>query len=296
VYTKVIRLKHLCVISVVYLLALSCSACSVRQSNPLEMGRVLRRTLQSDSEQEYFLYLPRRSATSCRLVISVHGISRNAEEHAVLFAPFAENYGAILVAPLFSDTRFHGYQRLFSEDPERRADKVLDRIVSEVRGLAGNCPDKLNLFGYSGGAQFVHRYTMIHPERVAKVVVGAAGWYTFPDSSRSYPTGIGHNPKMPDIDPDPDRFLRVPAYVIVGERDLRHDVALNDSDRLSRYEGETRMERGRRWIKSMSDAARAIGLNTDYQFFTVPRSRHSFRQCMKRGGMGELTFRLLFGD
>jgi pimeloyl-ACP methyl ester carboxylesterase len=259
-------------------------------------GTVSHRTVRSDSSQEYYLYLPRHVDQNSRLFVSVHGISRNALEHAELFAPFAERYGVVIVAPLFPASKFHGYQRIFANNQGERADHVLDRIVEEVRELTGILSERAYLFGYSGGAQFVHRYTMAYPDRVAKVVIGAAGWYTFPDPARLYPFGIKPNPNFPGIDPDPDRFLRIPAYVLVGERDVREDRTLNQSGRVEYFEGETRLERGKRWIEEMTQAARARGLNTDYGFFTIPRSRHSFRQCMKRGEMGNLVFRLLFGD
>src|SRR5262245_62646255 len=35
-------------------------------------------------------------------ILSVHGISRNADEHAGLFAPYASAYGVVLVAPCFT--------------------------------------------------------------------------------------------------------------------------------------------------------------------------------------------------
>jgi pimeloyl-ACP methyl ester carboxylesterase len=43
----------------------------------------------------------------------------------------------------------------------------------------------LYLSGHSGGAQFVQRYALAHPERVAASVLSSAGWYTFPNPARA---------------------------------------------------------------------------------------------------------------
>jgi pimeloyl-ACP methyl ester carboxylesterase len=110
-----------------------------------------------------------------------------AKDHALKFASFAERYGVVLVAPLFPKDRFGDYQRLGRNGRGERADQALNRILTEVGFLTGANIDKLYMFGYSGGGQFVHRYAMAYPQRTARIVVAAAGWYTFPDSAVNYP-------------------------------------------------------------------------------------------------------------
>lgn len=261
-----------------------------------EMGVVLQRTLADDPRQSYFLYIPCSGGATARIFVTVHGISRNAREHAERFAPFAERYGVVLIAPYFSHDRFPDYQRLGRKGRGERADVALDRIVAEVGRLTDAQIGKLFLFGYSGGAQFVHRYALAHPERVAKVALGAAGWYTFPDSSVKYPKGIAPTKNLPDITFDPARFLTIPTCVLVGERDVRQDVALNKSPAIAQQQGVTRLERGAHWIGAMTRAAAAHGLDTSYTFHTLLRSRHSFTKSMGRGKMGEIVFDCLFGN
>ncbi len=259
-------------------------------------GVVLKRILGDATRQRYFLYVPQRGGANAPVFVTVHGISRNAREHAERFASFAERYGVVLIAPYFSKDRFPDYQRLGRMGKGERADLALDRIVDEVGRLTGAQTGKLFLFGYSGGAQFVHRYTLAHPERVAKVVLGAPGWYTFPDPSVKYPKGIAQAKSLPDVAFDPTDFLTIPTCVLVGERDMRQDVALNKSPKIARQQGVTRLERGEHWIAAMTRAAEAQGLKTSYTFHTLPRSRHSFTQSMRRGKMGEMVFDCLFGD
>ena len=136
----------------------------------LVTGRVLHMTLRSNPDQQYLLYLPTTGAKDAPIFVSVHGISRTVEEHATRFAPYAERYRVVLVAPYFPKKIFPDYQRLGRVGQGDRADQVLQKIVTEVGELTGAHNDKLYLFGYSGGAQFVHRYMLAFPERVAKLV------------------------------------------------------------------------------------------------------------------------------
>lgn len=258
-----------------------------------EPGRVLRLTLTGQRRQVYYLYVPRRLASPGRIVVTVHGISRNAREHAERFAALAEREGVVLVAPRFARRRFGHYQRLAPDARGRRPDWMLDRILSEVRGLLDLPESPLSLFGFSGGGQFVHRYAMAHPERVARAVIGAAGWYTFPDPRAPYPRGLrfgaGETPLF-----EGDGFLRVPMAVLVGGDDVERDPALNRSPRVDRQQGEDRCERGRRWIAAMQRQARVQGLATPYRFQVLPGVGHDFTRAMT-GGMGEAAFEFLFG-
>lgn len=258
-------------------------------------GEVLRMSLGGPSRQVYYLYVPRRIRPPARVFVTVHGISRNAREHAERFASFAEEAGVILVAPRFARQRFPNYQRLAANAKGRQPDQTLDEILGEVRDRLRLPAAPLYLFGYSGGGQFVHRYAMAHPTRVARAVVGAAGWYTFPDPRSRYPRGLRTLPGGGPLPRYPD-FLRVPMAVIVGSEDVARDPALNQSPRIDRQQGADRCERGRRWVAAMQQAARAQGLTTDYRFQTLPGIGHDFTIAMVSGGMGKAVFAYLFAQ
>jgi pimeloyl-ACP methyl ester carboxylesterase len=151
------------------------------------------------------------------------------------------------------------------------------------------------LFGYSGGGQFVHRYTMAHPDCVRSFVVGAAGWYTFPNADEPFPLGIGESPDLPDVKFEPNRFLAVPGSVLVGERDTFPGTALRKTPRVREEQGQSRFERGRRWVDAMNAASAAAGLSTHYTFESLSRSPHSFAKSVARGDMAKRVFERLFG-
>lgn len=270
---------------------------AVRIDGPLSPPHtVLVRGLARDPGHVYFLYVPTRGAEGAPLFVTVHGISRNAEEHARLFAPYAERYRVVLLAPLFPGESFPRYQRLGRDGCGERADRVLEEIVAGVGAVTGAATDKLYLFGFSGGGQFVHRYAMAYPSRVARYMVGAAGWYTYPNDSARYPRGIRPREDLPDVRFEPRDFLKVPGGVVIGERDIKINEALNKSPRITVQQGANRLERGLRWIEAMRDAAAALGLSTHYSYFILPGVGHSFRRAMTRSGMGDVVFNHLFGS
>ncbi|RJQ48529.1 MAG: ATP-binding cassette domain-containing protein [Desulfobacteraceae bacterium] len=261
---------------------------------PPSLGRVCARVVPDDPELSYFLYQPVHFGREKRVLVTVHGIHRRAKEQTLLFSELAEKYGVILVSPLFAQTRFPDYQRLGRKGRGDRADLALQKILSDVQRLTGADTRKVYLFGYSGGGQFAHRYTMAHPDRVERAVAAAAGWYTYPDPDLPYPQGTGRSSKLPGIDFEPKRFLQIPVCSLVGEDDVSRDVVLRASRRIDRQQGVTRLERARNWTHAMREAAAAQGLDTEFIFRALPSCTHSFSECMQKGAMGSEVFHFLF--
>jgi poly(3-hydroxybutyrate) depolymerase len=257
-------------------------------------GQLLERTVEGHWGLNYYVYVPTAGGTQAKLFITVHGISRNAKEHAELLAPWAEQYGVVLVSPLFSAEEYPDYICMGREGLGLRSDHALEAVVAEVGNMTGASTESLYLFGYSGGGQFAHRFMMAYPERVERLVVGAAGWYTFPDGGLPYPQGIIPDGSLPGVVMEPERFLSVPVSVIVGASDTERTSSLNQEPAIDAQQGTNRVERGRTWLEAMRGSALACGLNTEYRFGTLPGVGHSFAQCMGRGQMGRQIFRFLF--
>ena len=259
----------------------------------LQNGVMMVRTLEGGPA--YLLYIPRKGGENAPVFVTVHGISRDAIEQAYMYADLAERYGVVMIAPYFSEPPFSDYQFMGRNGRGQRADLALDKIADEVGKLTHANVDKLYLFGYSGGGQCVHRYTLAHPGRVAKVAIGAAGWYTFPDPDLPYPYGLKVSRKdLSGVVFDPGKFLQVPTRVFVGAEDVKQDPALNKSLRIVRQQGETRVERAQNWIVAMKKAADSLGVQTPYSVELLPGAGHSYSQSMQIGGMGPKVFSFLF--
>jgi pimeloyl-ACP methyl ester carboxylesterase len=257
--------------------------------------RKLHRFTLKEANVSYYLYAPKKVNTGIPIFITVHGWSRNVLEHAKGFLPFAEEYGVVLVAPLFDPENFPQYQRLGHSSKKGRADHALDAVISEVVSKTGAEAQPLYMFGFSGGGQFVQRYAMVYPEKVKRVALGAPGWFTFPDPDQPFPRGLGTNKRLPNIHPKPHDFLKVPAHVMVGDLDVRRDHHLNTSRVIDRAQGTNRMERATHWIQAMNAAARACNYRTKYTLEILHNSEHSFTMCMEKGKMGKKVFGFLFG-
>ncbi|MDX1593389.1 MAG: hypothetical protein R3298_04015 [Gammaproteobacteria bacterium] len=245
-------------------------------------GRILRLHGDAPHELIFHAYLPRAAYATDRLLVCVHGIGRQARAQAEAFSGLAETLGLVVLAPLFDQDAYARFQRPGLESGTPRSDEALDAAIAQLARASGlvDEPQRL-LFGYSGGGQFAHRYAALHPERVAAVVIGAAGWYTLPEAGRRYPYGLGHREGLGDL--DIEAYLRIPMAVVVGERDRQRDAALNTSPRRDREQGRTRVDRGRHFVASMRLAARARGLETPYRFVLLPRIGHSFEKAVRRG-------------
>ena len=260
----------------------------------LPQGRVLRRALRSDPAQDYLLYVPESAGRGAPVLVAVHGVSRNAHEQAVVFSTLCDARGAVLLVPVFTKDQHRDYQRLGRKGRGPRVDLLLHRYLSEVALLSGADVTQIRLFGFSGGAQFAHRYLMAHPHRVARAVVAASGWYTFPDRARRYPYGIRVNRSLDGVHFSPEQFLRVPVEVLVGNRDMG-STNLRSSPPLDEQQGTNRVERARRWVAAMRAAASAYGLRRRVSLTEVPDIDHSFTAFCERGALVDLVDRSLFG-
>ena len=256
-------------------------------------GRILVRALRTDPGQEYLLFVPKTAAPDARVLVSVHGISRNAHEQACVFAELCESRGIVLVVPIFTAERHKQYQRLGGRRRGSRTDLLLNRFLEEVAALSGADATQIYLFGYSAGAQFAHRYAMAHPHRVSRAVVVAAGWYTFPDPGRRFPYGLRPNRALKDLCFDPERFLRVPIDVLVGDRDVG-STKLRRSERLDAQQGTDRLARARSWVQAMSAAAAAHGYPSSVSLTIVPDVDHAFATFCERGALVQRVGRALF--
>lgn len=254
-------------------------------------GRVVFQSFPGSPARDYFVYVPHRAEAGAPVVALVHGITRNAAEHIFRFSREAERAGAILIAPLFAKEAYGQYQQVTDHHSGIRADVALLDILDAVADETGASAERVYLFGFSGGAQFAHRFMMLHPDRVAAVAIAAAGWYTTPDTSLAYPYGIGSHP-CPDARFYPDRFLSVPRHVFVGDQDIARDEALRTSRTLDQLQGETRLARARHWFAAMQRESQKRGAVPPRSSLTIlAGAGHSFTEAAERHDLAEAVFR-----
>lgn len=240
----------------------------------------------------YHLLLPRERHPEGRVLVSVHGVSRNAEEHIELLRPLADRHGVLLVAPVFAADRFGDFQRLGRKGRGPRADLALIRMLNELSLATGWDTSRIDMFGFSGGAQFAHRFAFAHPQRVRRLVLGAAGWYTMPDDTLPYPYGIADASGLDAVRLNTVAAARLPTLVLIGERDDRaDDEELNRSQVICGSQGLTRLQRAQSWTQAMNTFAADRGEPEQVSLVTLPGVDHSFRNAVIEGGLAAQLFR-----
>jgi dienelactone hydrolase len=256
---------------------------------------VHRRACHGNPMQRYYLYVPGSARDGAPLMVAVRGTTRGTRQVVDRFAALSEASGAVLVAPCFPREPYRDYRRLGRCGHGPRADSALHAILEEMAWMLGTDTSTVHMFGFAGGAQFVHRYVMAYPRRVARAVAAAAGWYTIPDARARYPYGIRPSPELPGVRFDPEAFLQVPVTTIVGDRDVLTS-GLCSAPRVTRQQGANRVERARHWVGSMRAAARACRIAPRVTLQLIPGVDHSFTSLVESGGLGERVFSALFGS
>lgn len=224
-----------------------------------------------------FFYFPKMRDLSRQPLVCVHGISRNALEHVFAFRQQADALGFPVIAPVFDRRRFRGYQTLGSKRGWN-ALSAFEAALDDIEAAVG--AHSFNLFGFSGGGQFVHRLAMARPARVRALATASAGWYTFPGGEAPFPRGLGGGTPH---GADDAAFLKLPTLVIVGSKDRERDPSLRQGRKIDAQQGADRVERARNWAASVNETARDRGLPPPAIYAELAGATHSFSDCVAAG-------------
>lgn len=243
------------------------------------------RTGKGPRPLDCWIALPDQPRPGARPLVAVHGIARGAEAQARAFAARAAALGRPVVAPLFDEQRWQGYQRTVAP---RRADLALLGLMQDlaVEGLIEH--RTFDLFGFSGGAQFAHRFAMLYPNRLRRLSVCAAGWWTMPEPA-PFPYGFG-GAWGGKLEAGISRFLSLEIAVSVGALDNRPDPAMRSTAALDLRQGTDRLSRARAWTEALVTQAARRGVDGPRPSLTVlPGCGHDFDQCVDSGELIALT-------
>lgn len=111
------------------------------------------------------------AGTTYQLVVGVHGAGGNGKGACGL-AGWANRGDVIVIGPSFV-SRGSAYQN----GNGVHAEKLI--ALAETLGKTHKLKDKMFIHGFSGGAQFAHRFAMLHPDHVCGVSAHSGGsWAT----------------------------------------------------------------------------------------------------------------------
>jgi predicted esterase len=177
--------------------------------------QVIERFLNDNPRQKYLIQLPKDYSLdkTYPLFIAIHWFKGNAKQQVDEWKFFTNKEKYILLCPEFRN----GYQRL-----KQAEDKKLIQIIKEAKKRFSIDGDNIFLVGYSGGAQFVHRFAFKHPEHIKAACVLAGGEY--------------------DTPPNSDRARKVTYFIAVGEEDERYRKTLNFYNQLKKRHYKAKFE------------------------------------------------------
>lgn len=244
----------------------------------------------TSQELRGWFYEPMRRWPGVRdVMVGVHGISRHVDLVGKTLLPIARKLRWCLVLPDFDKRHFKRYQLLLADGKQSRSDLALNRWLLQ---LWPSAVLRLHLFGFSGGAQFCHRYAIIHRERVASQVLVSAGWYLFPSLKSRYPYGLGGWPReLPERVAIND-YTQLPTLVFVGDQDTTRDRSLRQGAVLDCEQGMNRYERARRWMHSWQQLAPS----NVWQLNVLRGVGHDLSACAQKTRMLEIVMDFLQGE
>lgn len=264
-----------------------------RDDPPSRHNQIESLTSQGPIGLDYFLFIPDRPDAPEDVMVSVHGLARNAAENMFRFARLAEEHNACLIVPHFSRDTHRRYQTLAPGKQGAPADAALNEVLKDVDERFGIDTHKFAMFGFSGGGQFAHRYMLCNPGRVERAVLMAPGWFTMPDSSAPFPYGLAESENLGEHQIDLGHLLETPILVMVGAADTRRNNSLNKDHQIDAVQGRTRLDRAKNWVRAMNLSALSQGLPENVSLHIIQGAGHNFTRNMSKHKLGELTMDFL---
>ena len=228
-----------------------------------------------DQRFSYCLYVPEELGPRAPLVVVQHGTERNFLLYRDHLRSFADEHGALVLAPLFpagidDPADLHNFK--FLEYRGIRFDRVLLAMVEEVAQRYPVDPERFYLHGFSGGGQFAHRFGYLHPERLARLSIGAPGRITRLDDTLPWWLGTADFEKRFGRAIDLDALRRVPVLMVAGEDDVETWEITNPGEPNwmdgAEKTGATRVERLRTLERDF------VAHGVDVRFVLVPGVAH----------------------
>jgi pimeloyl-ACP methyl ester carboxylesterase len=218
-----------------------------------------------DPRFSYLAYHPPGAASSAdplQMLVTIHGSDHRHEEMCRFFSRLADETHCIVLAPLLvpgsSWPDPDGYKFLRSE--HAHYDRLLLDMIDEAGARFGAHTQRFFLYGFSGGAQFAHRFFYIYPQRLHALGIAAPGMVTLIDSTREAWVGTQRLRALCGHELDRQQLPRICVQLSVGDRDTTpHFGALGAA--AYNHAGLNRLER----LRTLAANYRAHGISVEHR-------------------------------
>lgn len=248
------------------------SAGSGVSAQPLTAG-----SSRLDPRFGYLAHVPPAAGRPLQTLVVIHGSDFQHEVMCRYFAALAEETGCVVLAPLFAPAG-GGANPGANPDPNgfkflRSSHADYDRVLLDLVEMAGErigcARERFFLFGFSGGAQFAHRFLYVHPTRLHAVSIAAPGMVTLIDPARPAWAGTQGLGALCGNDLDLPQVQRVAVQLLVGSEDARPHVG-GAGRELYDHAGGNRVER----LRTLRTNYQAYGIRVSHR--EVPGAAHDF--------------------
>lgn len=197
--------------------------------SPFLYGRTSFIAYGADPRFSYCLYVPAEIRQIC---VYIHGTYRDAAAYRDQLTDFAIRNQALLVCPLFpagliDPLDVDNYKLLRYH--EIRFDRILLGMIDEIGKRYAVPFKRFMLGGFSGGAQFAHRFAYFYPERLTALSLAAPGRVTLLDESLNWWSGIADAEQLFGRAIDIPGLRALPIQLLVGEDDAA-DITIAKGD------------------------------------------------------------------
>ena len=222
----------------------------------------------------------RDPAATATLVVVLPGLGGIGRDFATEFVAAAEADRWLLLAPSPDYDPRNASESL--QNADLRVDYELMTLIDRAMARPGlHIAAKVELVGFSRGAQTAHRFALRHPDRIDALASFSAGTYTMPTSPAEYPLGVGDFDQWNHLRPfDPVALRQVRVLVGVGTADTDPADVARAWDGVG---GTTRLERGTRFAQALTQ------LNVPTRFQTYVGIGHSFVPGMRDDAIALFT-------
>lgn len=252
-------------------------------------------TSDSEVDMEVFYHVPDADITTMPILFVLHGAGRNAVEYRNAWIEEAETKEFIVVTPKFSSFDFPGGDaynlgNVFEDGDNPSAStlnpeqdwtySIIESLFDDVKSQLGNLSGTYNVFGFSAGGQFAHRFLMFKPNsRVNKVISSASGWYTVPDGNIEFPYGIDNSP----IENTPSSvYFSKQMTIQIGTLDNDPNASALRRNPTVDQQGTNRYDRAYHMFNRSKAIAEDFDVPFNWQIIETPGNAHNNRGAVEQ--------------
>lgn len=216
--------------------------------------------------------------TEMPILIGFHGADRNAAGYRNVWEAIAEEKGCMVFFPEFTDEAYPGsafYQQgnilAFGQvTPQTEwSISTIAPMFEDILDRTGSPQIQFDVWGHSGGAQFVNRLMIFGGElKVRTAIASNAGWYTVPYMEQDFPYGLTSSPiQLSDLATPFSYDFRIHLGTA--------DTAFNDTGWSGAFvQGDSRYSRGLFFFNQAALSAQNELLGFNWSQVDVPGVGH----------------------